>query len=324
MKLVNLGLAVLLILGLLLSGCTQNPQTGNDTNQLPDTNQVIDTNELIIREDLNESDFDEPFDESDLNDLIEEPIGGERSEEGCLGPAGYSYDANVGACIRVWELDETQKRAAQLAVEFVGKQYGLTIDEIEVLKCPGCFEVQLSDANYNNYNISITNWVASYMEEPVSENELYVEYNSDINELAYSITLQAPRSCDSFEIIDQRILESYPIQVVLELKAVEPEMVCATVITPVLIDGIITLQEMPGSVSVLIDGNTIISTTEIVDLSSEDIEPAEETVCTPEQKEATICTMEYMPVCGDDWNTYGNKCVACATEGVTSYIEGEC
>lgn len=46
--------------------------------------------------------------------------------------------------------------------------------------------------------------------------------------------------------------------------------------------------------------------------------------CTEEQKNAEMCTMEYMPVCGDDGETYGNVCSACATEGVNSYIEWEC
>lgn len=46
--------------------------------------------------------------------------------------------------------------------------------------------------------------------------------------------------------------------------------------------------------------------------------------CTEEQKNAEICTMEYMPVCGNDWITYGNICSACATEGVDSYVEWEC
>lgn len=310
MKLVNLGLALLLMLGLLLSGCTQNPQNSNDTNQLPDTNQVIDSNKPVV------VDSNEP--------IIEEPIGGQRSEEGCLGPAGYSFDANIGACIRVWELDETDRNAAKIAVDFVGEKKGITINEVVVLKCPGCFEVKLSDANYNQYNVAITNWVASYMEEPVSENELYVEYNSDLNELSYSITLQAPRACDSFEVIDKRILESSPVQIVLEVKAIESEMVCATVMTPVLIDGTITLQEIPGKVSVLIDGNTIVSTTEIIDLNSGDNESVEEIFCTPEQKEATRCTREYMPVCGDDGKTYGNKCDACSSGKINSYIPGEC
>jgi len=35
------------------------------------------------------------------------------------------------------------------------------------------------------------------------------------------------------------------------------------------------------------------------------------------------CTMEYMPVCGQDDVTYGNKCQACRA-GADDYIEGEC
>ncbi len=63
---------------------------------------------------------------------------------------------------------------------------------------------------------------------------------------------------------------------------------------------------------------------------------AENIKCTPEQKKAEICTMEYMPVCG--WfnstkiqcikypcaSTYGNKCGACADEKVDFYTQGEC
>jgi len=31
-----------------------------------------------------------------------ELIGGNRDEHGCLGPAGYSYDEEIGACVRSW------------------------------------------------------------------------------------------------------------------------------------------------------------------------------------------------------------------------------
>ena len=41
--------------------------------------------------------------------------------------------------------------------------------------------------------------------------------------------------------------------------------------------------------------------------------------CTPEQKNADICTMQYEPVCGSDSRTYGNGCVACQSETVESY-----
>lgn len=59
------------------------------------------------------------------------------------------------------------------------------------------------------------------------------------------------------------------------------------------------------------------------------------TYCTPEQKNATICTMEYRQVCG--WMNENVKCIkfpcaveaaspctACATENVDYYTEGAC
>lgn len=54
------------------------------------------------------------------------------------------------------------------------------------------------------------------------------------------------------------------------------------------------------------------------------------TLCTPAQKAAEACTMQYEPVCGytsgDDTapQTYGNACGACTTAAVVSYTEGAC
>jgi putative hemolysin len=46
-------------------------------------------------------------------------------------------------------------------------------------------------------------------------------------------------------------------------------------------------------------------------------------ICTDEEKAAEMCTMEYMPVCGPDGVTYGNKCGACAAK-VDYWTVGEC
>ena len=46
--------------------------------------------------------------------------------------------------------------------------------------------------------------------------------------------------------------------------------------------------------------------------------------CTDEQKSAEVCTMDYTPVCGDDWLTYGNACWAYSSQNIQSYVAGEC
>lgn len=46
--------------------------------------------------------------------------------------------------------------------------------------------------------------------------------------------------------------------------------------------------------------------------------------CTSEEKAADVCTMIYSPVCGDDWETYWNSCVACSSQKINSYKMWEC
>lgn len=74
------------------------------------------------------------------------PIGGERDEHGCLEPAGYSYSQKIGACVREWELDESQRKAAEIARDYVGET-PTTIIGVETARCPGCFTVKVRQNN---------------------------------------------------------------------------------------------------------------------------------------------------------------------------------
>ncbi len=91
-----------------------------------------------------------------------EGIGGERDQYGCLGPAGYTWDAEVFACIRNWELDENQRRAAKMSAYSVGWEKGMTILEVKPTGCTGCFTVNLEHGEKRTQT-SIENWLVTDM-----------------------------------------------------------------------------------------------------------------------------------------------------------------
>ena len=86
-----------------------------------------------------------------------EPVGGQRDENGCLISAGYSWNRSIGACIREWELNEGQRKASKIAVDYVGREEGLTVIKVEVLRCPGCFIVYF-DKYQERFEVNLSNW----------------------------------------------------------------------------------------------------------------------------------------------------------------------
>lgn len=52
--------------------------------------------------------------------------------------------------------------------------------------------------------------------------------------------------------------------------------------------------------------------------------PPQRHICTDAEKATEACTMEYLPVCGDNGITYGNDCSACAGNNITLWTHGEC
>ncbi len=89
-------------------------------------------------------------------------IGGERDEHGCLGTAGYSWNESIGACLREWELDSSQKKAAKIAVDYTGRSYGTTILEVLTARCPGCFSVKIEKGvDGDIITLYLNNWTIS-------------------------------------------------------------------------------------------------------------------------------------------------------------------
>ena len=87
------------------------------------------------------------------------PIGGERDEHGCLGPAGYQWNEEANACIREWELNENQKKAASIAVDHIGWVYATTVIGVDVARCPGCFVVHLEKGDgRNRIDVTLEDW----------------------------------------------------------------------------------------------------------------------------------------------------------------------
>jgi len=94
----------------------------------------------------------------------EKRIGGDTDEGGCLIGAGYSYNKDIGACIRSWELDESQQKAAKIAVENIDPIKGTTITKVETLRCPGCFDVYIKlnlNSGEQDMLIRLVNWEVS-------------------------------------------------------------------------------------------------------------------------------------------------------------------
>ena len=79
------------------------------------------------------------------------PIGGDRDQNGCLTGAGYSFDKEVGACTRNWELNEHEKEVAR-NVLLVQSYSSFTVVSIEKIdSCEDCYDVTLQRNPIDEY-----------------------------------------------------------------------------------------------------------------------------------------------------------------------------
>ncbi|MEM2131393.1 MAG: Kazal-type serine protease inhibitor [Candidatus Woesearchaeota archaeon] len=91
---------------------------------------------------------------------------------------------------------------------------------------------------------------------------------------------------------------------------------------PVYIEKVETLR-CPGCFLITISYNNQKRDIKLIDWKISN-EKGQKFYCTEEEKKAEICTLEYMPVCGSNEKTYGNKCFACASKEIEYYTYGEC
>ena len=111
----------------------------------------------------------------------ERNIGGERDKYGCLNAAGYTFDEDINACIRTWELNENQREAAKMAVEKIKAEKGLTINEVNVARCPGCFSIDLVKIDYQRINVILENWKVVEIKESITPEECIEQSGRIVN-----------------------------------------------------------------------------------------------------------------------------------------------
>lgn len=133
-----------------ISGCANKV----DQNINEDKNQVT-----PIQEDKNKKNAEilNDIQNSEVNN-----VGGQKDEYGCLGSAGYSWDENIMACTRNWEITEDLKKAAKMAVE-ISSYHSLTVIEVLKMDCEGCFAIKLQRNNIEDpkneyYTVRLENW----------------------------------------------------------------------------------------------------------------------------------------------------------------------
>lgn len=117
-----------------------------------------------------------------------QPIGGDRDKEGCLIAGGYSFDEEVGACTRSFELTSDIKEAARIAVESVGRGYALTVASFNSYEEQGAYDIFLERGEEREREtVYIRGW------EVVIPNSVELFYYSETRDLDENGNIQCSR-----------------------------------------------------------------------------------------------------------------------------------
>ncbi|MAG01814.1 hypothetical protein CMI42_00605 [Candidatus Pacearchaeota archaeon] len=78
------------------------------------------------------------------------------TDESCLSYAGYSFDFQLNACTRFWELDDDEKRAARIALSHLSSENPHVIEAVN-LGCNGCYKIVIR-SNNQDITINLQRW----------------------------------------------------------------------------------------------------------------------------------------------------------------------
>jgi hypothetical protein len=231
LKLSSIILIALITIGFMLAGCNQN-LTADENKKTP---------------------IDTPSEDDQL-------IGGQRDEHGCLGPAGYSWSEEIGACIRQWEIDSDELTlAAKTAVAQGSDEESLTVVSVEPLRCVGCYQVTFAK-NYetDEPNFTVDVIIDTKTANPSKSGEFEIIYAD--GKISYAGTIEKPTPCDTLKV-EEVLLESYPEQVIIDILIEKSDMMCAQVISYEDVLGEIELANPPASVTIRLQGEDIYTKT---------------------------------------------------------------
>lgn len=89
-------------------------------------------------------------------------VGGDRDNNGCLLPAGYAWNEEVGACIRGFEMTPDIMKAAKIAVNKIGREYALTVVSFNSYEEIGSYDITFERGlERRKETVYIKNWQAS-------------------------------------------------------------------------------------------------------------------------------------------------------------------
>jgi hypothetical protein len=230
-----------------------------------------DINSINSYEDSDET--DSPYYEEKEENEGYELIGG-RDEYGCLGPAGYTWSKEIGACARVWEINSDElilvarTAVAKATMTYSHDKYPLTVLSIEPLNCEtslnheGCYLVSLERYDYKNdersfFTVEVI--VDTKTVNPGKSNEFEVMYLD--GKVYYAGTVEKPTPCDTLKI-KRVISDSKQVVMVIDITFEKSDdVVCTQESSYETFLGDVELANPPASVTIRLQGRDVYTKT---------------------------------------------------------------